>query len=89
MPKTKEDHLNDLAKIAFKIDDVLQKQQEKSERLTRMAQLARQGLKDSEEFKKLDREFKDPQFTSPSEELHELRIIVKRLRRWKTSSYEN
>jgi hypothetical protein len=31
--KTKEDHLNDLAKLAFKIDDVLQKQQERSERL--------------------------------------------------------
>jgi hypothetical protein len=28
--KTKKDHLNDLAKLAFKIDDVLQKQQERS-----------------------------------------------------------
>lgn len=81
--KTKEDHLNDLAKLAFKIDDVLQKQQERSDRITRMAQLARQGLKDSEEFKKLEIEFKHPQFTGPSEELHDLRIIVKRLRKYK------
>lgn len=81
--KTKEDHLNDLAKLAFKIDDVLQKQQERSERLQRMAQLARQGLKDTEEFEKLDNEFKYPQFTGPSEELYDLRIIVKRLRKYK------
>jgi hypothetical protein len=88
MPKTKEDHLNDLAKLAFKIDDVLQKQQERSERLTKMASLARQGLKETPEFKKLEQEFKQPQFTGPSEELHDLRIVVKRLRRWKLSSYE-
>lgn len=81
--KTKEDHLNDLAKLAFKIDDVLQKQQERSERLAQMARLAKQGLKETPEFKKLEREFKHPQFTSPSEELHDLRIIVKRLRKYK------
>jgi CHAD domain-containing protein len=81
--KAKEDYLNDLAKIAFKIDDVLQKQQERSERLEKMAKLAKQGLKESKEFKKLEQEFKHPQFTSPSEELHELRIIVKRLRKYK------
>lgn len=81
--KTKEDHLNDLAKIAFKIDDVLQKQQERSERLAQMARLSKQGLKDTPEFKKLEHEFRQPQFTGPSEELYELRIIVKRLRKYK------
>lgn len=81
--KTKEDNLNDLVKLAFKIDDVLQKQQERSERLTQMAKLARQGLKDSEKFKKLEQEFKHPQFTGPSEELHDLRVIVKQLRKYK------
>lgn len=81
--KKKEDYLNELAICAFKIDDVLQKQQEKSERLQRMAKLAREGLKDSDEFKKLENEFKYPQFTGPSEELHELRGIVKKLRKYK------
>lgn len=81
--KTKEDHLNDLVKIAFQIDDVLQKQQEKSDRLKRMASLARQGLKETDEYKKLEQEFQHPQFTGPSEELHDLRIIVKRLRKYK------
>lgn len=81
--KNKEDNLNDLAKIAFKIDDVLQKQQERSERLVQMAKLAKQGLKETPEFKKLEQEFKHPQFTGPSEELHELRIIVKKLRKYK------
>lgn len=81
---TKEDTLIELAKLCFKIDDVLQMQQEKSERLQRMAKLARQGLKESEEFKRLDNEFRHPQFSGPSEELHQLRIIVKKLRKWKT-----
>ena len=81
--KTKENHLNDLVKLAFKIDDVLQKQQERSERLSQMARLARQGLKDTKEFKDLEREFAYPQFTGPSEELHDLRIIVKKLRKYK------
>ena len=81
--KTKEDHLNDLVKLAFKIDDVLQKQQERSERLAKMASLAKKGLKESDEFKKLEREFKIPQFTGPSEELHDLRLIVKKLRKYK------
>ena len=81
--KTKEDHLNDLAKLAFKIDDVLQKQQERSERLAQMARLAKQGLKETKEFKDLAREFAHPQFTGSSEELHNLRIIVKRLRKYK------
>lgn len=81
--KTKEDNLNDLVKLAFKIDDVLQKQEERSEKLNQMAILVRRGLKDSKEFKQLEQEFKHPQFTGPSEELHDLRIIVKRLRKYK------
>ena len=81
--KTKEEHLNDLVKLAFKIDDVLQKQQEHSERLAKMARLTKQGLKETPEFKKLEQEFKHPQFTGPSEELHDLRIVVKKLRKYK------
>lgn len=81
--KTKEDHLKDLVKLAFKIDDVLQIQQERSERLAQMARLAKQGLKETPEFKKLEQEFNQPQFTGPSEELHNLRIIVRRLRKYK------
>lgn len=81
--KTKEEHLNDLVKLAFKIDDVLQKQQEHSERLAQMARLSKQGLKETPEFKKLEQEFKQPQFTGPSEELHDLRIVVKKLRKYK------
>jgi len=83
MNKTKEDYLIDLAKLCFKIDDVLQKQEERSNRLAQMARLAKQGLKNTEEFKKLEIEFKDPQFTGPSEELYDLRKIVKKLRKFK------
>jgi len=81
--KTKEDCINELVNLSFKIDDVLQKQQERSDRLAQMARLAKQGLKETAEFKKLELEFKYPQFTGPSEELHELRIIVKHLRKYK------
>ena len=56
--KTKEDHLNDLAKLAFKIDDVLQKQQERSKRLAQRAILSKQELKETPEFKKLEQELK-------------------------------
>lgn len=81
--KTKEDHLNDLAKLAFKIDDILQEQKERSERLAQMARLAKQGLKETAEFKKLEREFKHPQFTGLNEELLDLRVVVKRLRKYR------
>ena len=83
MAKTKEDHINDLVNISFKIDDALQRQQDKSDRLTRMAQLSKAGLKDTDEFRKLDNEFRHPQFSGPSEELYALRDIVKRLRKYK------
>lgn len=83
MAKTKEEHVKDLVAIVFKIDDILQKQQERSERLSQMASLARKGLKETPEFKKLEQEFKNPQFSGPNEELHDLRQIVKKLRKFK------
>lgn len=83
MAKTKDDYVKELIANAFKIDDVLQKQQEKSERLAQMARLSKQGLKETSEFKKLEQEFKHPQFSGPSQELHDLRIIVKNLRKYK------
>ena len=79
--KSKEENLNELVNLVFKIDDVLQQQQEKTERLSEMARLAKQGLKDSVEFKRLDSEFRHPKIIDASEYLYKLRIIVKKLRK--------
>ena len=81
--KTKQGHLEDLIEIVYKIDNYFQLQQDRSDRLKRMAQLSKQGLKETEEFKKLDREFKTPSFVGNQECFEDLRHKVKILKKYK------
>ncbi len=78
----KEQLIAALVKTCFKLDDNFIRQQQKTERLQRMAQLARAGEKDSEEFKKLDREFQHPTVIDSSDAYTELHNIVTKLRKY-------
>ena len=84
--KTKQDHLEDLIEIAYRIDNYFQLQQDRSDRLKRMTQLSRQGLKETEEFKILDREFKNPFFVGNQECFEDLRRKVKQIKNYKFSA---
>lgn len=83
MSKTKDDYLKDLVLIAFKMDEKANKMYERSKRLQVMASLAKQGLKESEEFKKLEREFRSPTVTDFGNEMNDLQRVVKQLKRYK------
>ena len=69
--KTKQEYLQELALIAFRMDDKAKRQEEKTKRMQRMASLSRAGQKDSKEFKQLEAE------------MFALRSVVKQLRRYK------
>lgn len=74
--KTKQGHLEDLIEIVYKIDNYFQLQQDRSDRLKRMAQLSKQGLKETEEFK-------TPSFVGNQECFEDLRHKVKILKKYK------
>lgn len=80
MKKSRDNYIDDLVSVAFKLDDNFLRQKEKSKELQRMAQLARAGEKDSEEFKTLDRRYKNPTVIDSSNEWEELHRIVTQLR---------
>ena len=83
MSKTKKDYLNDLVKISFEIDEKTALLEEKTKNLQRMAVLSRQGLKYSDEFKKLEASSKKPIVTDLSNDIKELRNVVKQLKHYK------
>lgn len=83
MSKTKQDYLNDLVLIAFRMDEKANRQHERTKKIQRMAALAKQGLKDSEEFKRLGMEYKQPTVTDFGNEMNELQRVVKQLKRYK------
>ena len=83
MSKTKQDYLQELALIAFKMDEKAEKQEARTKKMQRMASLARAGQKDSKEFKQLDMEFRQPTVTDYGNEMFALRKVVKQLRRYK------
>ena len=83
MSKKKEDYLKDLVLIAFRMDEKANRQQERTKKIQRMASLARQGLKETEEFKRLDREFSKPTVTDFGNEMNDLQRVVKQLKRYK------
>lgn len=68
--------------VAFKIDDKLNQVKERTEQIKRMASLARQGLKDSDEFKELERKYRHPKVIPFDDEMYELQKIVKLLRKY-------
>lgn len=82
MSKRKQNHLNDLVKVAFKIDSKRDQQHQKTEKLKRMSVLARKGLKQTEEYNQLEKELSEPKVIDFSNEIDELQKIVKRLKRF-------
>ena len=86
MSKTKLQHLEDLAIVAFKMDARAALQDKRVEEVQRMASLARQGKKDTAEFKKLQEKHRHPKAIDFGNEMNELRRIVKRLRRYKITA---
>ena len=83
MAKNKKDHVNDLVKIAFRIDEKAALQDKKTADMVRMASLARQGLKDTPEFKELEGMFASPTVVDFGGVIGDLRKVVERLRKYK------
>ena len=83
MSKTKQEYLHELALIAFRMDEKVKRQEDKTKRMQRMASLARAGQKDSEEFKRLEVEFRHPTVTDYGDDIFALRKVVKQLRQYK------
>ena len=83
MSKTKQDYQDELVLIAFRMDEKANRQHEKTKQIQRMASLARKGLKDSDEFKALERKYKHPVVTDFGDEMNDLQRVVKQLKRYK------
>ncbi len=83
MSKRKQDYINQLVKLAFRLDDKATETRAKTARYQRAAQLAREGKQDTEEFKKLKWEIDHPTVVDSSNEYAELEVIVKHLRKFK------
>jgi hypothetical protein len=83
MSKTKQDYLNELVLIAFRMDEKANRQHERTKKIQRMASLAKQGLKDTEEFKRLEMECRQPTVTDFGNEMNDLQRVVKQLKRYK------
>ena len=81
----KEDYINKLIEVCFDIDEKYNKRLDRADKFTRMASLARKGLKDSKEFIELERELKAPNVTDFGDELSKLNKIVKQLKKYKNN----
>lgn len=79
--KKRQNHIEKLIQIAYRIDEKATQQQERSKKLQRMATLANQGLKESQEFKLLEQEFKYLTVTDYGDEVRDLQKVVKQLRK--------
>lgn len=73
--------MDKLIEICLKLDDAYIRQMNKSKDLQRMAQLAKAGEKDSEEFKKLDNLYRNPTVIDMSDTYVELHKLMKKYRK--------
>ncbi len=85
MVKSKQDYLNDLVLVAFEMDDMCAEIEARTKRLSKMASLAREGKKDTQEYKDLEWEAQQPTAFDFGDEMADLRKIVKRLRKYSFS----
>lgn len=83
MSKTKQDYLNELALIAFRMDEKANLSDERTRKYQRLAFLAKKGLKETEEYKRLEYEIRQPTVTDFGDEMRELQRVVKQLKRYK------
>lgn len=82
MRKTKNDHLNDLVAVAYRMDEKANRMRENTKGLQKMALLARKGLKESNEYKQLEMKYKH-HVTDFGDEMQDLQRVVKHLKRYK------
>lgn len=84
--KTKNDYKNDymqeLLSIAIKIDEKLELSSQRTKRIQRLAALAKQGSRETDEYKTLMSEFRNPTVVSFDRELAGIRYIVKKLKKY-------
>lgn len=85
---TKEKLINELVSIAFALDEKASKMNEKTKQLQRMAYLAKQGLKDTQEYKNLEIKFQHPTVTDFGNEINEIQKIVPKLKKFKWDNKE-
>lgn len=69
-----------LIQVCLKLDDNYIKSKQKTLDVQRMAQLSREGQKDTEEFKILELKYKHPTVIDSSNEYVELHKLMKRFR---------
>ena len=80
--KTKNDYLQELLLIAIEIDGKLELSSQRTESIQRLASLAKQGTQETDEYKALMSEFRNPTVISFDSELAGIRYIVKKLRKY-------
>ena len=83
MKKTKQDYLNQLAQIAFGIDDLLDQQNQRIMALNKMVALSREGKKDTPEFRLLQQQARQSEAIDFGNYMADLRAVVKNLRKFK------
>lgn len=81
--KTKNDYLQDLLLIAIEIDKKLELSDQRTESIQRLASLAKQGTQETDEYKALMSEFRNPRAIDFGNEMAGIRYIVKKLRKYK------
>ena len=81
MAKTKQDYINELVSIAFDFDKKYQLQDERVQDFQKMASLARQGKKESQEFKQLEMRHKATVIDF-STESNAMRRVIKNLKKY-------
>ena len=79
----KNDYLQELLSIAIKIDEKLELSSQKTKRIQRLAALAKQGDRETDEYKALMSEFRNPTVISFDSEMAGIRHVVKKLRKYK------
>jgi len=82
MSKTKLDYIKELVQIAFDIDEKAKKVHEITKEVQIMASLARQGLKDTKEFKSLELKHRQPRVNDFGDDVLRIQRIVKSLKRY-------
>jgi len=83
MSKTKQGYLNDLAIASFHLDNKVEQIHARTREMQKMASLARQGKKDSQEFRDLQGIYRSPSVIPLDDEVKAICKIAKRLRKYK------
>ena len=81
MAKTKQDYINELVSIAFAYDKKYQMQEERTKDFQKMASLARQGKKGSQEFRQLEMKHRATVIDF-SNEANAMRRVIKNLKKY-------